>query len=772
MSQINLANMQFAAFVNFANSSPNAAKSTAIAALGADKADGGDALAGRKISPKPGNDYVGKLSRSDELKAVNNEVRAVFKAAVAEMFGGEDNIPASVKNVMKLGDYNKGKPLTARRIIAVNNAIEKLKVGSFTLKDAFAAGRFEGELKKKAEDAGHNAKDFKKLNIGANLLAKATGMPLRSALLEIMDKSSAAYACLKCGPLYTGSVADFKKGLAEFEKFKSLQNDLIADTRHALAGGGARDFAAIARKRVEQLKIARQQFESVFAMQTVVGGSCPEYKALMTTIDAAIKDFEKAAKDIDDGLVDSEEDLYARTIGNKKMNEVTGAFSRLGPVLFKNRNAGGNPELMQEVMSAMNHVNHTCVAIARDSGNDAFKHAFSDREAPKLAQRFREAERAGGFKLPGQFYDSIDINLGMHLFNAVDAFKQMAAKLGDEGERSKVLFSDSQKARLKAVIAEQAGQEAASRLLGRFVGEIEAIRLNDAFGKTMLKSEWDAKSIENLVAHFEKHPGLAKAFALGFKEDRIEDVKADLKNVMAASFDKAMKTAMPNVSTLEPGFMPQAIREYNKGYVTFNGKPLRDGVSGKQFMLADTDFRKGYCEFLEEKFDDRHVQMRRFVSFVCGMADGLSGAISNGAFTGSPEKPENPGNPDGAGLSTRNNPDLVKSPQRNCGYYLDECKGNVAAGPRDERDNYDIRIDEKTGDVTIKFTHYETNCLAYYMDDKNNTVALAKADKSFPEIATTRFEVTMVIKNAPDTELKDSAPEFKITDIKQKVIED
>ena len=36
--------------------------------------------------------------------------------AVADMFGGENHIPDSVKVAMKLEDYGKGKPLTARRI--------------------------------------------------------------------------------------------------------------------------------------------------------------------------------------------------------------------------------------------------------------------------------------------------------------------------------------------------------------------------------------------------------------------------------------------------------------------------------------------------------------------------------------------------------------------------------------------------------------------------------------------------------------------------------
>ena len=41
------------------------------------------------------------------------------------MFGGERNIPDSVKDAMLLKDYDRGKPLTARRILAVKAAIDR-----------------------------------------------------------------------------------------------------------------------------------------------------------------------------------------------------------------------------------------------------------------------------------------------------------------------------------------------------------------------------------------------------------------------------------------------------------------------------------------------------------------------------------------------------------------------------------------------------------------------------------------------------------------------
>jgi len=125
-------NQQFNQFVRFAEMQANPAKSEAIARVTGKE----DALAGRTITAS-GSDHVrgvftwGKRSGADETK--NDETRALFKKAVADIFGGEKNIPQAVKDVMKLDDYGtkedpSGKPLTARRIMAVNKAIVRFAV--------------------------------------------------------------------------------------------------------------------------------------------------------------------------------------------------------------------------------------------------------------------------------------------------------------------------------------------------------------------------------------------------------------------------------------------------------------------------------------------------------------------------------------------------------------------------------------------------------------------------------------------------------------------
>ena len=119
---INLDNAQFRQFVQFAERQSNPAKSEAIARV----TGGRDALDGRTISASTTDHVRGLLNwgrRSGANATENNDARALFREAVFSMFGGAANVPDSVKTAMRLEDYDQGKPLTARRIIAVRDAV-------------------------------------------------------------------------------------------------------------------------------------------------------------------------------------------------------------------------------------------------------------------------------------------------------------------------------------------------------------------------------------------------------------------------------------------------------------------------------------------------------------------------------------------------------------------------------------------------------------------------------------------------------------------------
>ncbi len=115
-------NMQFEKFVQFAKQSMDTGQTKAIARAGG--ADVNSSLALRSITASA-TDKAFALSRSRADKAENEVARDLFRQSVIDMFGSEDKIPKSVLKAMQLKDYGSGKPLTARRIIAVQKAIEE-----------------------------------------------------------------------------------------------------------------------------------------------------------------------------------------------------------------------------------------------------------------------------------------------------------------------------------------------------------------------------------------------------------------------------------------------------------------------------------------------------------------------------------------------------------------------------------------------------------------------------------------------------------------------
>ena len=119
-------NAQYVRFVQFAQQQDDAVNSKVIARV----SDEGGALDGRAITEAKGDKVAPWTRRSIDNKNANNTARALFRQSIIDMFGGEDRIPASVKEAMLLKDYGRpdrpsGKPLTARRIMAVKAAVDE-----------------------------------------------------------------------------------------------------------------------------------------------------------------------------------------------------------------------------------------------------------------------------------------------------------------------------------------------------------------------------------------------------------------------------------------------------------------------------------------------------------------------------------------------------------------------------------------------------------------------------------------------------------------------
>ena len=158
---INGYNDTFKAFADFA---AQATKGSTIAQVGGEKSavPGAGPLAGRTIVAKTGFDFVGNVGRRQASRDVNNEVRELFKQAIADMFGGPDNIPDSVKDAMKMADFGKGKPLTARRILAVKTAVDQ--VAADEAKAAADQVKAAADAETKMNDCIANGKDWVQKN--------------------------------------------------------------------------------------------------------------------------------------------------------------------------------------------------------------------------------------------------------------------------------------------------------------------------------------------------------------------------------------------------------------------------------------------------------------------------------------------------------------------------------------------------------------------------------------------------------------------------------
>ena len=238
-------NAQFQQFVDFAEAAAKAGKQKAIARLDAGELGG---IANRTIKPGSG-DWVGVgAGRLASLKKANNITRDAFMKAVSDMFGGMNRIPASVKEAMKLEDYGKGKPLTARRILAVKDAIEKSGfLEQMAEQKAFEASiskfkdqagmetkaeqkAFEASISKFKDQAGMETKalsmgyskgELPKLAKAVNLYAQASGCSEAEALEQVSTPGSKANRLMNYGGRFLQSADNFKNGLRLMDSLKS-----------------------------------------------------------------------------------------------------------------------------------------------------------------------------------------------------------------------------------------------------------------------------------------------------------------------------------------------------------------------------------------------------------------------------------------------------------------------------------------------------------------------------------------------------------------------
>lgn len=186
------------------------------------------------------------LRSSDETKS-NNATRALFKAAIRDMFGGESRIPQAVKDAMELGDYGKGRPLSARRILAVKAAIDRNNAIPISRASAQAGGAaaFESpEVEEAALALGFTRAELPKLARATELYMQYSGemeFPPKTemeAMREVAKSGSKAGRLASYGGRFLESAENFKDGMALLDSFANW----FADVRE-FCEGNARNRA-------------------------------------------------------------------------------------------------------------------------------------------------------------------------------------------------------------------------------------------------------------------------------------------------------------------------------------------------------------------------------------------------------------------------------------------------------------------------------------------------------------------------------------------------
>lgn len=252
---VNGYNAQFRNFVDFAQSQVQANPTKgqkSVAMMGEATPLGSHTITANN------DDKVGKWKRADDVKDMNNETRAIFKKAIADMFGGVDKIPASVRAVMKEEDYGQGKPLTARRILAVKTAVDQeiAQINRATEKELTAikkameqkvmdASLDEGAVKAQALKIGWKETELPKLIHVAKLLCTATGMDGTEAIKRLSTPGSDESRLMSYGGRFLESPDNFANGLRLMDSFKTWYHDLATTTKQCTSGAmGHYDFSA------------------------------------------------------------------------------------------------------------------------------------------------------------------------------------------------------------------------------------------------------------------------------------------------------------------------------------------------------------------------------------------------------------------------------------------------------------------------------------------------------------------------------------------------
>ena len=417
MSITNIVSGQFDKFVDFANSANNA---DAIVKKG-DVAVQADALNQKleesSIVAKNDGDCIHKFIRGAARREVNNDIRELFRKSVADIFGGENNIPKSVQKAMKLEDYGKGRPLSARRILAVNDAIQKAKlVDSYgnesDLKNVFEVLSEDelAEAKKKISDSGLSKKDYGMINLAANRYANyfsnIPGYDLKKAMKDLLEKDSGANNFLKSGALSLKDEETFFAVLTPelgmkgkvLQAREAIEKALEADCKNNL-------LTAVNCYR-EAVGDAQKLFVLFYGQQKAFSVRDRDYKDALATFKDAIAELKSFADELgkkDGNDVEAiQKDFFGKFRNAQSYNKLAGVIGNVAQKMHKNK-----PADTQDVITALNTLNNSLSDLSNrpkadfrsklaDATFERFFDELADKKDVKLPQKGTKDTKGGG----------------------------------------------------------------------------------------------------------------------------------------------------------------------------------------------------------------------------------------------------------------------------------------------------------------------------------------------------------------------------------------
>ena len=410
---INAVSYQFERFVEFAEERVKAGKESAIARTGEVRIGKGTPLEERAIYSTDKTDFVGMtILRTKDAKAANDEVRELFRKSIAEMFGGEANIPDSVKDAMLLKDYGSGKPLTARRILEVNNAIEAL--GRENIFHPYQDGKIISRLENLAFENGYKRTDFGKLNMAANFLMKSLGMDSVTALGAVVAKGSPANRAMNAGAPYMKDERSFMLGYDIFNRIEDLNRDNIkaaAENGSAIAKKNPETSRRISTEIAKNLK-EKYELLNQYVVNYVEGAKLPK-----DIFSDAMRHFNMFAEDMRvlDYRINTLKDVSDKKIFEKLFDKDPSEYFRscLLPIEMKIK---GGKEYTPDVETFFKHFYGLCKELHEEhvAMRNACANAFAQNMLESAKGRLVAAANEGGMatgtssELPAVMLDKLE----------------------------------------------------------------------------------------------------------------------------------------------------------------------------------------------------------------------------------------------------------------------------------------------------------------------------------------------------------------------------